>query len=252
MKSSSALLRLRLAAVAWLTVPVLTWAQQGSGPIPGCLEVPPPGDQPRAVGDTALVWPKNILKVKFLDATPWQIAQVKRYAVDWEKPSGVTFVWEAGENADIRISFKKGVGSWSYIGTEAKNAEPGEPTMNLALTERTPEFYVKSTIRHEFGHALGLKHEHQNWTKKFTWNEPAVLAHYAKSGWTQERTVHNVLKRLNDPNNTLRATEFDPKSIMLYPISAEHTNEGFSSDWNEEISAQDKALVRELYRRDAR
>jgi len=238
-------LAISLATAAWLTA--LAFAQDG--PIPGCLEVPPPGDAPRAVGDAALIWPKNTLNVKFLDATPWQIAQVKRYAVDWEQPAGVTFIWGTTERADIRISFKKGGGSWSYIGIEAKDIEGDAPTMNLALTPETPEFYVKSTIRHEFGHALGLKHEHQNWKKEFTWNEKAVLAYYAASGWKKERTVHNVLQSLKDPKGTLHATEFDAQSIMLYPIPAAHTNEGFSSGWNVELSELDKKLIRELYAR---
>ncbi len=194
-----------------------------------------------------MVWYKRTLRVQFLNASDWQKAQVKRFAADWEEPSGVRFLWDIRRNADIRISFRK-IGSWSYVGTEAEEVKAKGATMNLAIDEQTRPDYVKATIRHEFGHALGLKHEHQNWKKDFTWNEAAILEYYAAAGWTNQKTVHNVLRSLKDgPESTLRAEEFDPKSIMLYPIRAEHTSEGFSSQMNLELSALDKQTIRQLY-----
>ncbi len=76
-----------------------------------------------------------------------------------------------------------------------------------------------------------------------------MLAYYAAAGRKKERTVHNVLKSLKDQSSALHAGRFDPESIMLYPIAPEHTNEGFSSGMNTELSALDKQTIRKLYKR---
>ena len=47
------------------------------------------------------------------------------------------------------------------VGTDAKAiVDKTEPTMNLALEGLDPDF-LKSVVIHEFGHSLGLEHEHQ-------------------------------------------------------------------------------------------
>jgi len=56
-------------------------------------------------------------------------------------------------------------GSWSHIGTEANEIEPRQPTMNLGwlsgLTDAVSDT-ERGVILHEFGHVLGLLHEHQS------------------------------------------------------------------------------------------
>ena len=51
-------------------------------------------------------------------------------------------------------------GCWSKIGTDARTVGEAEPTMNLSLKGLDPDFQEYLVI-HEFGHALGLEHEHQ-------------------------------------------------------------------------------------------
>ena len=59
-------------------------------------------------------------------------------------------------------------GSWSYIGTDALHIPKESKTMNLGFIDR-------STVMHEFGHALGLIHEHQSPFKGgFGWNKEEV------------------------------------------------------------------------------
>ena len=56
-----------------------------------------------------------------------------------------------------------GSSCWSKIGTDAKTvADKTLPTMNLALNGAgfQPD-YQKYLVIHEFGHSLGLEHEHQ-------------------------------------------------------------------------------------------
>jgi len=64
----------------------------------------------------------------------------------------------------IRISFNPASGSWSYVGSDAIRVPSDNATMNFnwidkgsAMTEGD-----RSVILHEFGHALGYRHEHQS------------------------------------------------------------------------------------------
>jgi len=74
--------------------------------------------------------------------------------------------------ADIRISFRPG-GYWSALGRLARGRAADRPTMNFQGfdTKLTPYYngqnrdawlasYEHGTVLHEFGHALGLSHEH--------------------------------------------------------------------------------------------
>ena len=71
------------------------------------------------------------------------------------------------QTATIRITFKASDGSWSALGTDCKKEEwfrKNEATMNLGwiLQGQANAKENKGVILHEFGHALGLDHEHQS------------------------------------------------------------------------------------------
>ena len=59
--------------------------------------------------------------------------------------------------------------SWSCVGGSEASGKPKEEecTMNLARIER-------ATVLHQFGHALGLEHEHQHPTAPLEWNQEKV------------------------------------------------------------------------------
>lgn len=59
-------------------------------------------------------------------------------------------------------------GSWSYIGTDALHLPKESASMNLGFVDA-------ATVMHEFGHALGLIHEHQSPFKGgYEWNKEEV------------------------------------------------------------------------------
>ena len=61
-----------------------------------------------------------------------------------------------------------GQGSWSYLGTDATRVPKESFTMNLGFVDR-------STVLHEFGHSLGLIHEHQSpFPGGFEWDRENV------------------------------------------------------------------------------
>ena len=110
--------------------------------------------------------------------------------------------------ADVRISFDSGGGSWSLVGTDCLE-EKNEPTMNFG-------WFDVATVIHEFGHMLGLIHEHQNPRgETIQWDKEAVYKWANETqGWDKETTQKNIIDKYNVEN--INGSDFDPLSIMLY------------------------------------
>ena len=185
-----------------------------------------------------------ILKVVFLDGTAAEQALVKKIAPQWSQHANVRFEFVQGGASDIRVGFDPTDGHKSMVGTAARYRQ-GQKTMNLALRGRATA-QEERVILHEFGHALGLKHEHQNPNLSIQWDEPAVIADCKEEqGWDEAKTRHNVLNRL-DVTQT-NSTTFDGNSIMLYPIPNRWTIGDFEVGGNTTLSPMDKQFIRELY-----
>ena len=86
---------------------------------------------------------------------------------EWEYYANIIFHKTDSQDALIRISFDtdKAAGSWSYVGQECLSQPTASATMNLGWIDdksSTLSDSDKGTILHEFGHVLGLMHEHQS------------------------------------------------------------------------------------------
>ena len=176
--------------------------------------------------------------------------RVKAVAEQWTAPdlANLTFQFVDQGDAEIRIAFLEGDGSWSYLGTECRDIPADEATMNYGwLTTDSPDDELQRVVLHEFGHALGLIHEHQNPEGGIDWNVPAVLADLGgpPNNWDEQTARHNVLDHYQPDEVT--ATTVDAESIMMYAIPAAWTNDGFSADMNTELSEKDKELIRTVY-----
>ncbi|MFB9466776.1 M12 family metallopeptidase [Streptomyces cinereospinus] len=121
-------------------------------------------------------------------------------------------------DAEVRISFLEGDGSWSYVGRDVLLIGVREPTMRFGwdLTSR----YGRATARHEIGHMLGLAHEHQNPFAGIVWDEEKVYAELGgpPNNWPRETTFHNILRKLAQDEVT--GSVWDPDSIMQYGFPA--------------------------------
>ena len=118
-------------------------------------------------------------------------------------------------DAEIRIGFEQGGGSWSYIGTYPINNVPlGQRTMNFGWPLTTSHGY--DTALHEIGHGLGAKHEHQNPNAGIDWNELNVYSYFKGSPnfWNKNKIDHNVLNKI--PAWSVEGSKWDPNSIMHY------------------------------------
>ncbi|OUS02242.1 hypothetical protein A9Q86_04250 [Flavobacteriales bacterium 33_180_T64] len=194
------------------------------------------------------IWKYNELRIYFIDGTQDLKDQVIEYAREWENYCAVNFtVVNSRVDSDITISFND-EGYWSYIGSESLNYYP---SMSLTGIDEENEDYFRGTVLHEFGHALGLIHEHQSPNSSIKWNDSAVYDYYWKTHkWSEKKTYENVIQKYRfDQFNDLEATEFDPESIMIYYIPKEFLANDNPVDFkdNNDISDLDKELIRKKY-----
>jgi hypothetical protein len=96
--------------------------------------------------------------------------------------------------------------------------------MQAAVVLDQADRYHVATIKHEFGHALGLLHEHQNpvldCQNEIKWTGPGNVYEYfagSPNFWTADQVQRNLgFIKQTDPDFVAGAS--DPKSIMMYAL----------------------------------
>jgi hypothetical protein len=196
-----------------------------------------PGRAPRAISPVKKQWPNgSTIKIGFQGGTSDQRDMVRQIAPDWCQHANLRFEFVNSPAATIRVSFDADDGAWSYIGIDNLDIPVHAATLNLGWQDR-------NVILHEFGHMIGLAHEHQNPEGGLRWNEAAVIADLSgpPNFWDEATIRHNVLEKYS--MDQIIGTEFDRESIMLYAFPASWTVNGVGTDFNSDLSKVDKAFV---------
>lgn len=153
------------------------------------------------------------------------------------------------EDADIRIGFKRGDGSWSYVGRDIWSIAADKRTMNFGW--KLSGQSGRDTALHEIGHTLGFHHEQQNPFAGIQWDEQAVYRYFMgpPNNWSRQKTFNNVMRTLEA--NSVEGSTWDPDSIMQYAIRSglivepERYRGGLRPQPG--LSDQDKERVRSFY-----
>jgi hypothetical protein len=183
------------------------------------------------------------LHVAFLEGTLSLQEKVAFYAQKWCEYANIFLLIDNHPKAEIRIAFQP-VGTWSAVGTSALTIPDNYPTMNFSWLIPTPSEEVFShAVLHEFGHALGLIHEHQSPKGGIQWNRAAVIQ--AHADYSEEWIEQNIFKRYRFWQT--QYTKFDPYSIMLYHIPSSWTLNGFETPINVTLSQADKDFIGRCY-----
>ena len=206
-----------------------------------------PDNPLEGAAQTRWLWPGGAtISVCFLEGDPAVHKRIEPIAHEWSEYANITFNFVKGPRADIRIAFDPKGGSWSYLGVQSNGFWLfNRPSMNYGwLKPETKEQEYRRVVLHEFGHALGLVHEHLSPSVTIPWDEAKVIEYFRRTnGWSEKDTRFQVLNRVKAD----RFTRFDRDSIMLYHFPAELTTDGSSTPWNTELSATDKQFIAQLY-----
>jgi len=242
--------------------------------------------------------PGSVVTVAFNGGTPRLHALIERIASVWSQYGNIKFdfgrdasghyrTWSPTDidyKANVRVGFQA-AGFWSAIGQDSINPDINQPvneTLNLGGYDQSLPYEFAGIIRHEFGHALGLEHEHQSPTVAcdFRWDDdPGYVRTTDKYGQfvkdSQGRRPGIYTMMAGPPNNWPKAKvdfnlrqlttlhpdvpvadysmgQFDKLSIMKYYYDDSMFVSGknspcYSPTTNYELSAEDKKRIAMYY-----
>ena len=191
----------------------------------------------RAIAPIGKTWMNgSTLQVRFLGGTTAQKNTVREQAGWWTQHANLKFDFNDAPTPRSGSASIPTTGPGAMWAPTAGAFPLNEATMNLG-------FMDGGTTAHEFGHAIGLAHEHQNPAGGIQWNEEVVIRELAKSPnfWDEATARHNVLRKYTA--DQINGTQFDPDSIMLYFFPADWTLNGIGTKANEVLSDLDKQFA---------
>ncbi|KAK7018748.1 hypothetical protein VNI00_018273 [Paramarasmius palmivorus] len=236
-------------------------------PPKGSPPPPPPTAGSTVMSKKLWVIPKDkalVLKYYFMGGTNNQQTAVTNTIVTWKQYANVNFDKTSDiDSSNIRISFVPGNGSWSAIGIDAESFYKEEKdkedptgkktkkvyttTMNLGwlADANPPSVEDASTILHEFGHALGMMHEHQSPARgeRIHLKQLEVYKYYRPLLNYDDKLVKSQVIDTYDLAVISNYSQLDLKSIMMYFMPGSLNEEGIDIPVNLTLSQLDQAFI---------
>jgi hypothetical protein len=186
----------------------------------------------------------DTLNIKFLNGDEALKDRLKTIALEWTKYANIKFNFDSDDDsAPIRIKFGD-MSTDSKIGTDSLTYPIEEPTMHYMANNAGS--LEKNKVLHEFGHILGLIHEQFHPEKEIKWNKEAAINYYKGNyNYTEEDCERNLFRKYL--RNQCQFFEFDPNSIMMYPIPASITLNGSAYEEGSDLSESDKKYISMIY-----
>lgn len=155
--------------------------------------------------------------------TPYKAKWTKYVITKYlSKLVSLNFQWDSPlKNSHIRITFNSAQGAWSELG-KLPPSSSSEPTMALGWLDDDVDYdmdEVRGTgivICHEFGHMLGLIHEHQRSDITIEWNKDYVYKTLGgpPNNWSRQTVDSNIFEAMN--KSSFNGSEYDKNSMMHY------------------------------------
>lgn len=214
-------------------------------------------------------WVEKVVKEKIES-----LVKIEFVFVGVDSPNSMEVISnEAG--VDILIGFERGYAN-SAVGNESLQlARFGNQSMNLGWLDNPIEFtgidgveyrvppeslgeYLEfagnftdgGVVVHEFGHALGMIHEHQSPTSNLKFNKPELYDYLASAPncWDKEIVDYNVIDNYSDSSQLYNYSSFDKKSIMIYPMFGWWTESCKDIPFSGVLSKKDKIWLQRIYK----
>lgn len=233
------------------------------------LQLPALDDAQRWIVEDLSLWDlsQGPLRVCFMDGDVALKRRIMTAAKGWEVPeSSVRFdfgnmsnprICGGTEPSHIRIGFRY-KGYWSLVGQHSVNsARQFEQSMNFEAWDvrDVDDTTLRRIVLHEFGHALGLHHEHQNpqsaCEQQFDWDYAYRELAMPPNQWPPSEVDLN-LRRL--VGGSYSSSAFDAASIMIYSLPARFYKDREHATCfrpnTSMLSAGDKTAIATKYPRD--